>query len=106
MLFDKTGTLTVGTPEVREVLGWDGFEPGELLRLAASVDQMSAHVLGEALARSALDAGLMLTTATDVREEPGQGIQGVWSMAAASRSGAERSCAPQVCVRMRWRRLS
>jgi len=76
VLFDKTGTLTVGTPEVREVLGCDGFQPGELLRLAASVDQMSAHVLGEALARSALDAGLTLTTATDVREEPGQGIQG------------------------------
>jgi heavy metal translocating P-type ATPase len=76
VLFDKTGTLTVGTPEVRDVLGCDGFHTGELLRLAASVDQMSAHVLGEALARSALDAGLVLTTATDVREEPGQGIQG------------------------------
>jgi len=76
VLFDKTGTLTVGTPEVREVLGCDGFEPGQLLRLAASVDQMSAHVLGKALARSALDAGLALATATDVREEPGQGIQG------------------------------
>jgi heavy metal translocating P-type ATPase len=76
VLFDKTGTLTVGTPEVREVLGRDGFEPGELLRLAASVDQMSAHVLGEALARAALDAGLSLTAPSDVSEEPGQGIQG------------------------------
>ena len=76
VLFDKTGTLTVGTPEVREVLGWDGAEPGELLRLAASLDQMSAHVLGYALARAATDAGLTLTSASDVREEPGQGIQG------------------------------
>jgi heavy metal translocating P-type ATPase len=76
VLFDKTGTLTVGTPEVREVLGCDGFEPGELLRLAASVDQMSAHVLGDALVRAALEAGLQLTSPSDVREEPGQGIQG------------------------------
>jgi len=76
VLFDKTGTLTVGTPEVREVLGCDGFEPGELLRLAASLDQMSAHVLGEALVRAALEAGLQLTSPKDVREEPGQGIQG------------------------------
>ena len=76
VLFDKTGTLTVGTPEVREVLGCDGFESGELLRLAASVDQMSAHVLGEALVRAALEAGLQLTSPVNVREEPGQGIQG------------------------------
>jgi heavy metal translocating P-type ATPase len=76
VLFDKTGTLTVGTPEVREVLGCDGFEPGEVLRLATSVDQMSAHVLGKALVRAALEAGLQLTSPKDVREEPGQGIQG------------------------------
>ena len=61
VLFDKTGTLTVGTPEVREVLSCDGFERGELLRLAASVDQMSAHVLGEALVRAAVEAELELT---------------------------------------------
>src|SRR5271166_1141522 len=76
VLFDKTGTLTVGTPEVREVLGCGGFQPGELLRLAASVDQMSAHVLGEALVHAALEAGLGLDSAGDVAEEPGQGIRG------------------------------
>ena len=53
VLFDKTGTLTVGTPEVRDIVTRDGIEVGELLRLAASVDRMSAHVLGEALVRAA-----------------------------------------------------
>jgi heavy metal translocating P-type ATPase len=77
VLFDKTGTLTVGTPDVREVLGCDGFEAGELLRLAASLDQMSAHVLGEALVRAALETGLRLAEPGGVREEPGQGIEGV-----------------------------
>jgi heavy metal translocating P-type ATPase len=76
VLFDKTGTLTVGSPDVREILGCDGFEPGELLRLAASVDQMSAHVLGDALVRAALEAGLTLAQPGDVREDPGQGIEG------------------------------
>ena len=76
VLFDKTGTLTVGTPEVREILSRAGIENGELLRLAASVDRMSAHVLGQALVRAATEAGLALTTATDVHEEPGQGIVG------------------------------
>ena len=38
---------------------------------------MSAHVLGDALVRAAAEAGLALTTPTDVQEEPGQGIAGV-----------------------------
>jgi heavy metal translocating P-type ATPase len=76
VLFDKTGTLTVGTPDVREILTNDGVNAGELLRLAASVDRMSAHVLGEALVRAAGEADLTLSAARNVREEPGQGIQG------------------------------
>jgi heavy metal translocating P-type ATPase len=76
VLFDKTGTLTVGTPEVREIVSCDGSPAGELLRLAASVDRMSAHVLGEALVRAAREAELTLAMPTDVHEEPGQGIAG------------------------------
>ncbi|MEO8969568.1 MAG: heavy metal translocating P-type ATPase [Solirubrobacteraceae bacterium] len=76
VLFDKTGTLTVGTPEVRDIVPHGGLEPSELLRLAASVDRMSAHVLGEALVAASNAAGLELTLPTDVIEEPGQGIGG------------------------------
>ncbi|MFL5861040.1 MAG: heavy metal translocating P-type ATPase [Solirubrobacteraceae bacterium] len=76
VLFDKTGTLTVGTPEVREILTTDGLSEGELLHLAASLDRMSAHVLGEALVTAAQEAGLELTMPDDVQEEPGQGIAG------------------------------
>ena len=77
VLFDKTGTLTVGTPDVREVLSADGVRPGELLRLAASVDRYSAHVLGEALVRAAEESNLKLSTPEAVSEDPGQGIRGV-----------------------------
>ena len=76
VLFDKTGTLTVGTPAVRDVITRDGVDTGELLKLAASVDQVSAHVLGEALVRAAGEAHLALMPPTDVREDPGQGIEG------------------------------
>ena len=76
VLFDKTGTLTVGTPEVREINPRDGFEAGEVLRMAASVDRLSAHVLGEALVTAAVDAGYELTLPSDVHEQPGQGIEG------------------------------
>ncbi len=77
VLFDKTGTLTIGTPEVREVLPADGAPPSELLRLAASVDRYSAHVLGEALVRAAEESNLTLSTPHAVSEDPGQGIRGV-----------------------------
>ncbi|HVM68161.1 MAG TPA: heavy metal translocating P-type ATPase [Acidimicrobiales bacterium] len=76
VLFDKTGTLTVGTPEVREILTANGMPRAELLRLAASVDRFSAHVLGQALVRAAREENLELATPGDVREEPGQGIAG------------------------------
>jgi heavy metal translocating P-type ATPase len=76
VLFDKTGTLTVGTPDVRDVLARDGMKAGELLQLAASVDRMSAHVLGEALVRASVEADLTLSEVRNVREEPGQGIEG------------------------------
>ena len=76
VLFDKTGTLTVGTPEVRAIVTRNGWRESELLRLGASVDRMSAHVLGEALVSAAEEAGLELTIPEDVHEDPGQGIEG------------------------------
>jgi heavy metal translocating P-type ATPase len=77
VLFDKTGTLTVGTPDVRAIVPYQDHQPTEVLALAASIDRMSAHVLGEALVRAATDAELTLSTATHVLEKPGQGIQGI-----------------------------
>jgi heavy metal translocating P-type ATPase len=76
VLFDKTGTLTVGVPEVREIVSLNAMQASEVLRVAASVDQMSAHVLGDALLAAAGEAGIELGTPTAVREEPGQGIEG------------------------------
>jgi heavy metal translocating P-type ATPase len=76
VLFDKTGTVTVGTADVRQILVRGDVREGELLRLAASVDQMSAHVLGEALVTAAAHERLELSVPDDVFEEPGRGIVG------------------------------
>jgi heavy metal translocating P-type ATPase len=76
VLFDKTGTLTVGLPDVQEVLALGGPSASEALRLAASVDRMSAHPLGEALVRAARDRDLALAPAARIVEDPGQGIAG------------------------------
>jgi heavy metal translocating P-type ATPase len=98
VLFDKTGTLTVGTPEVREIVPRGAWEPGELLRVAASVDRLSAHVLGEALVAAAKEAELELTMPADVHEEPGQGIEGRvgrYRVAVGSRAFARESGVPE-----------
>jgi heavy metal translocating P-type ATPase len=78
VLLDKTGTLTLGTPAVSEIalLGSDGAEEQEILRLAASVDQLSAHVLAESLVHEAERRGLELAEPSDAVEEPGQGMEG------------------------------
>ena len=98
VLFDKTGTLTVGTPELREIVTRAGWEAADVLRLAASVDRLSAHVLGEALVGAAKDADLELTMPKEVHEEPGQGIEGRVNghrVAVGSRAFARTSGVPQ-----------
>src|SRR5262245_12650574 len=73
LVMDKTGTLTMGRPIVVDILAAPGRDATEILRLAASVDQMSPHVLAEAIVTEALKRGLQLSLPTDVVEEPGQG---------------------------------
>jgi heavy metal translocating P-type ATPase len=77
VLLDKTGTLTLGTPEVARVVVFDGTGPWELVRLAASLDQLSAHPLAEALVHHAVGQGLTLSFPEHVTEQPGRGIAGI-----------------------------
>jgi heavy metal translocating P-type ATPase len=76
VLLDKTGTLTLGLPGVERVVVFDGVNPDELLRLAASVDQLSAHVLAEALVHDAEARGVALVAPERVEEGRGQGVEG------------------------------
>jgi heavy metal translocating P-type ATPase len=77
VLLDKTGTLTVGLPSIERVVAFDGVAPTELLRLAASVDQVSAHVLAEALVHDAERRGFVLSSPDDVEEGRGEGVEGL-----------------------------
>jgi heavy metal translocating P-type ATPase len=77
VLLDKTGTLTLGHPEVENVVALDGMAPDELLRLAASLDQVSAHALAEALVVSARQRGLALSFPEHPEERLGQGVEGI-----------------------------
>ena len=77
VVLDKTGTLTIGLPEIERLVGFDGLDPEEALRLAASLDQLSAHSLAEALVHGAQSRGLALSFPENVEEGPGQGAEGV-----------------------------
>jgi heavy metal translocating P-type ATPase len=79
LVLDKTGTLTSGVPEVSDIETFpagDGFGADGVLRLAASLDQVSPHVLAAALVRAARARGLELSFPSDVRERHGSGIEG------------------------------
>ncbi|WP_431927020.1 heavy metal translocating P-type ATPase [Micromonospora wenchangensis] len=76
LLVDKTGTLTAGRPRAAETVAAPGGDRDEVLRLAASVEQLSPHVLAVALVRQARERRLRLTTPTEVTEEPGRGVSG------------------------------
>ncbi|SCG66105.1 ATPase, P-type (transporting), HAD superfamily, subfamily IC/heavy metal translocating P-type ATPase [Micromonospora echinaurantiaca] len=76
LLVDKTGTLTAGRPRAAETVAGPGVDRDEVLRLAASVEQLSPHVLATALVGQARARGLPLTEPTEVTEEPGRGVTG------------------------------
>jgi heavy metal translocating P-type ATPase len=76
LLFDKTGTLTSGIPEVADVETFGDVDPDELLRLAASLDQVSPHVLATAIVRAARERALPLSFPDDVEERYGAGVAG------------------------------
>ncbi len=76
VLLDKTGTLTLGHPSVQEIVALGDVPGDEVLRLAASLDQLSPHVLAAALVRDATARGLQLEPPDHVSEEPGGGIEG------------------------------
>ncbi|HEY4591375.1 MAG TPA: heavy metal translocating P-type ATPase [Thermoanaerobaculia bacterium] len=76
LLLDKTGTLTTGVPTIARIETFESLPPGELLRLAASLDQVSPHVLAAAIVAAARDRELPLTFPADVAERLGAGIEG------------------------------
>ncbi len=76
LLFDKTGTLTAGRARLAEVEVDRSVSADEVVRLAASLDQVSTHALAAPIVRAARERGLGLTFPTEVVEEPGRGIRG------------------------------
>ena len=76
LLFDKTGTITTGRLTVSAVVPAASLSTDETLRLAASLDQVSPHVLAGAVVQAAIQRDLPLTFPSGVYEVPGRGVRG------------------------------
>jgi soluble P-type ATPase len=74
LVMDKTGTLTSGRPRGTDVLVAPGTEPDQVLRWAASADQLSPHVLAKAIVAEAQRRKLGLEVPADVVEKAGTGV--------------------------------
>lgn len=76
LVIDKTGTLTVGQARLVSVDAFDGRGADDLLRAAASLDQVSQHAIAQAIVAAARSKGLLLDVPSGAIETPGQGVAG------------------------------
>jgi len=76
VIVDKTGTLTMGTPELTDVVAFDGATQDIVLSLAAALEHASEHPLAEAIVAGAKARGITPWTATDFEAVTGKGVKG------------------------------
>jgi P-type Cu+ transporter len=80
VVFDKTGTLTEGRPAVRSVQlppQSEGLDERRVLQLAASVERMSEHPLGEAIVLEAEHRAIPLHPPLEFENQPGKGANAI-----------------------------
>lgn len=79
-VFDKTGTLTLGMPKVSSILlatdspQHSPYTEEEILRYAASVEQLSTHILATAIVNAGQERQIALASANDFEETFGKGV--------------------------------
>lgn len=73
VILDKTGTITEGKPVVTDILPVKVTE-NELLAVAASLEKLSEHPLGEAIVAAAEEKQLALLEACNYKQISGQGF--------------------------------
>ena len=76
LVIDKTGTLTDGRARIVSVDVAEGFSLEDVLRLSASLDQASKHIIAHTIVSEAQLRGLHLAVPVEITETPGEGIMG------------------------------
>lgn len=77
LVIDKTGTLTAGRARITDVNVFADRSAEEIIRIAASLDQVSKHIIAQTIVSEARARDLPLTVPTDVTETAGEGVDGV-----------------------------
>jgi len=77
VMFDKTGTLTIGGARLVAIEAAPGHSADEILRIAASLEQASHHVVAAAIVDAAAARGLKLAIPSKAHETMGSGLEGV-----------------------------
>lgn len=75
VLFDKTGTLTRGEHGVTDIWGSSGYSKKDVLRITASLEQSSEHIVGRGIVAEAEKQRIQLEKVTDFKVLPGLGVQ-------------------------------
>ena len=75
VVFDKTGTLTQGKAKVSDIYS-DSLSEMEVIRIIASLEKGSSHVLAEAFGLKAQELNLKLEDASEFESLSGLGIKG------------------------------
>ncbi|PSB27371.1 heavy metal translocating P-type ATPase [Chlorogloea sp. CCALA 695] len=75
--FDKTGTLTTGKPQVVKIIPVENQTETLLLQVAAALESLSEHPIGEAIVLAAKAKHLNWCEAVNVQAKSGRGIIGV-----------------------------
>ncbi len=77
VILDKTGTLTEGKLVLTDVdLIDENYSEEQLIKIAASLENMSSHPIGEAIINYANDHNISFEEITDFKNIPGKGIMG------------------------------
>jgi heavy metal translocating P-type ATPase len=75
VVIDKTGTVTVGRPVLRSIAVFDdSLSEPEVLSMAASVDQVSSHILARSIVEAARERGLDFSMPDNPSEQHGAGV--------------------------------
>ena len=76
LVVDKTGTLTLGKPKLTAIEPANGYEPQEVLRLAAALERGSEHPLAAAIVEGAQERDLDILATEHFESHTGKGVTG------------------------------
>ena len=75
VVFDKTGTLTKGEFGVTKVSPVGANKEEDVLRIAASLEQHSSHIIGQSIIKHALSKKIKLSEIDNFKNVAGMGVQ-------------------------------